>query len=102
MPFLLRLFVNAAALWVATRVVPGVTYTVIETQDDEVVTPYTSAFLSGANVTNIDLQRQCVLDASEHLATPFDHIALRDVLNALSPAEAQAPTCGPVLPIVGG
>ncbi len=82
--------------------VPGVTYTVIETQDDEVVTPYTSAFLSGPNVTNIDLQRQCALDASEHLATPFDHIALRDVLNALSPPEAQASVCAPVLPIVGG
>lgn len=26
MPFLLRLIVNAAALWVATQVVPGVTY----------------------------------------------------------------------------
>lgn len=26
MGFLLRLFVNAAALWVATRLVPGVTY----------------------------------------------------------------------------
>ena len=27
MPFFIRLFVNAAALWVATRLVPGVTYT---------------------------------------------------------------------------
>lgn len=27
MPFLIRLLVNAAALWVATRVVPGVIYT---------------------------------------------------------------------------
>src|SRR6185436_243503 len=26
MPFLIRLLVNAAALWVATRVVPGVSY----------------------------------------------------------------------------
>jgi putative membrane protein len=26
MPFLIRLLVNAAALWVATRIVPGVTY----------------------------------------------------------------------------
>jgi putative membrane protein len=26
MPFLTRLLVNAAALWVATRIVPGVTY----------------------------------------------------------------------------
>jgi triacylglycerol esterase/lipase EstA (alpha/beta hydrolase family) len=81
---------------------PGVSYTVIETRYDEVVTPYTSAFLSGSQVTNIELQRQCVLDASEHLATPFDHIALRDVLNALDPAHAQAPICGIVLPVVGG
>ncbi len=82
--------------------VPGVSYTVIETRYDEVVTPYTSALLSGPAVTNIELQQQCPLDASEHLATPFDHIALRDVLNALDPAHAQAPSCGPVLPIVGG
>lgn len=27
MPFLIRLLVNAAALWVATRIVPGVTFT---------------------------------------------------------------------------
>jgi len=27
MPFLLRLLVNAAALWVATRIVPGVSFT---------------------------------------------------------------------------
>ena len=27
MPFVVRLLVNAAALWVATRLVPGVTYT---------------------------------------------------------------------------
>jgi putative membrane protein len=27
MPFLIRTLVNAAALWVATRIVPGVTYT---------------------------------------------------------------------------
>ena len=27
MSFLIRLLVNAAALWVATRIVPGVTYT---------------------------------------------------------------------------
>ena len=82
--------------------VPGVGYTVIETRYDEVVTPYTSAFLSGPDVTNIELQQQCSLDASEHLATPFDHVALRDVLNALDPAQAQAPSCGLVAPIVGG
>jgi triacylglycerol esterase/lipase EstA (alpha/beta hydrolase family) len=82
--------------------VPGVAYTVIETRNDEVVTPYTSAFLSGPDVTDIELQQQCGLDQSEHLATPFDHVALRDVLNALDPAQARPPICGPVLPVVGG
>src|SRR5215469_8638761 len=33
--------------------VAGVSYTVIESRNDEVVTPYTSAFLSGPGVTNI-------------------------------------------------
>jgi triacylglycerol esterase/lipase EstA (alpha/beta hydrolase family) len=80
----------------------NVNYTVIETEYDEVVTPYSSAFLTGAHVTNIDLQQQCALDHSEHLATPFDHVALRDVLNALDPARARQPSCGPVLPVLGG
>jgi len=82
--------------------VPGVQYTVIETKYDEVVTPYSSAFLSGPNVTNITLQDQCSVDASDHLSVAFDHIALRDVLNALDPAHPVAPTCSPVAPIVGG
>jgi triacylglycerol esterase/lipase EstA (alpha/beta hydrolase family) len=91
-----------AALNAGGDTVPGVIYTVIETQGDQVVTPYTSAFLSGPQVTNIDLQQQCLLDASEHLATPFDHIALRDVLNALDPTDARRPVCSPVLPVTGG
>ena len=82
--------------------VAGVSYTAIETEHDEVVTPYTSAFLAGTHVTNIDLQHQCALDGSEHLATPFDHIALRDVLNALDPGHPHAAPCTPVLPIIGG
>lgn len=81
---------------------PGVSYTVIQTRYDQVVTPYTSAFLSGPNVTNIRLQDQCLLDFSEHLAISFDHIALRDVLNALDPANAQPPLCSLVLPLEGG
>ncbi len=94
-PFITQL--NAAG-----DTVPGVRYTVIETRYDQVVTPYTSAFLSGPGVVDIDLQGQCVLDGSEHLATPFDHIALRDVLNALDPVHPVNPVCGPVLPILGG
>jgi triacylglycerol esterase/lipase EstA (alpha/beta hydrolase family) len=82
--------------------VPGVSYTVIESANDEVVTPYTSAFLSGPGVTNILLQSQCSLDQGEHLSMPYDHIADGDVLNALDPAHAVMPACTPVLPIIGG
>jgi pimeloyl-ACP methyl ester carboxylesterase len=85
-----------------SETVSGVDYTVIESANDEVVTPYTSAFLSGSKVTNILLQAQCVLDQGEHLSMPYDHIADRDVLNALDPATAAAPACAPVLPIAGG
>jgi triacylglycerol esterase/lipase EstA (alpha/beta hydrolase family) len=82
--------------------VAGVRYTVIQSANDEVVTPYTSAFLSGTNVTNTLLQAQCVLDQGEHLSAPYDHIADTDVLNALDPAHRTAPACSPVLPVVGG
>jgi triacylglycerol esterase/lipase EstA (alpha/beta hydrolase family) len=82
--------------------VPGVTYTVIESRNDEVVTPYTSAFLSGPNVTNITLQDQCPLDQGEHLSMAYDHIADADVLTALDPADPQHPACTPVLPVTGG
>jgi len=87
-----------------SETVPGVKYTVIESANDEVVTPYTSAFLSGggSNVTNILLQQQCALDQGEHLSMPYDHIADADVLNALDPAHAVAPACTPVLPVIGG
>jgi triacylglycerol esterase/lipase EstA (alpha/beta hydrolase family) len=82
---------------------PAVKYTVIESTNDEVVTPYTSAFLAPApNVTNITLQSQCPLDQGEHLSMPYDHIADADVLTALDPAEPQHPACTPVLPVSGG
>jgi triacylglycerol esterase/lipase EstA (alpha/beta hydrolase family) len=82
--------------------VPGVSYTVIQTRFDEVVTPYTSAFLSGPGVTNITLQNQCILDLGEHLSMPYDHIADADVLTALDPANPQKPLCTPIAPISGG
>ena len=82
--------------------VPGVDYTVIESRNDEVVTPYTSAFLAGPNVTNITLQNQCALDQGEHLSMPYDHIADADVRAALDPSNPVRPACTPVAPVVGG
>jgi triacylglycerol esterase/lipase EstA (alpha/beta hydrolase family) len=82
--------------------VAGVSYTVIESRNDEVVTPYTSAFLTGPGVTDITLQNQCALDQGEHLSMPYDHIADADVLTALDPAHPRNPTCTPVAPVSGG
>jgi triacylglycerol esterase/lipase EstA (alpha/beta hydrolase family) len=82
--------------------VRGVHYTVIESANDEVVTPYESAFLSGKNVTNVLLQSQCALDQGEHLSMAYDHIADADVLSALDPAHPTTVACTPVLPVLGG
>ena len=82
--------------------VPGPSYTVIETKYDTVVTPYTSAFLSGPNVTNITLQDQCARDLVDHVGIIYDAIALHDVLNALDPTGATPPACTLVLPALGG
>jgi triacylglycerol lipase len=72
---------------------PGVSYTVISTRYDEVVTPYTSQALSGPSrrVTNVVLQDRCPLDLVEHVTIQDDPVAARWVLNALGrsgPADA--------------
>jgi triacylglycerol esterase/lipase EstA (alpha/beta hydrolase family) len=79
-----------------------VTYTVIESTGDEVVTPYTNAFLpAGPNVTNITLQRQCPLDSTDHLEIAYDPVAMADMLNALDPAHPVRVPCLVVLPLTG-
>jgi len=81
----------------------SVQYVVIETRDDEVVTPYTNAFLpAGPNVQNITLQNQCAQDGSDHLSIPYDSNALQDMINALGAgSQSFQPTCASVGPIFG-
>jgi triacylglycerol esterase/lipase EstA (alpha/beta hydrolase family) len=76
-PFITHLFAGGDT-------VPGPRYVVIETSHDEVVTPYTNAFLSGPNVTNILLQNQCPTDKVEHIGMAADSPAMQNVLNQLS------------------
>jgi triacylglycerol esterase/lipase EstA (alpha/beta hydrolase family) len=78
--------------------VAGVLYTVIETRYDEVVTPYTSAFLSGSSVTNIRLQDRCFLDFVGHIAIITDANVFQYVKNALDPAHATPVFCVPFPP----
>jgi pimeloyl-ACP methyl ester carboxylesterase len=86
----------------ANPTVSAVKYTVIESKNDEVVTPYTNAFLPSApNVTNITVQNQCPLDQSDHLEIAADPVALADVLNALDPTHRVHVPCLLVLPVTG-
>jgi triacylglycerol esterase/lipase EstA (alpha/beta hydrolase family) len=90
------------ALNAGSETAPGVRYTVIQSTQDEVVIPYTSAFLAAApNVDDILLQDQCLLDRSDHLEIAYDPIALTDVLNALDPDHPRPVPCETVLPVTG-
>ncbi|MFI5529363.1 esterase/lipase family protein [Kitasatospora sp. NPDC051853] len=89
------------ALNAGGETVPGVRYTVIASKFDEVVTPYTSAFLDGPGVTNITLQDGCPLDAADHLEIAYDPVTLTHVLNALDPAHPRTVPCTVVLPLTG-
>lgn len=83
--------------------VPGVRYVVIESRYDEIVTPYTNAFLTGAGAQDILLQNQCGIDFTEHLGIIYDPVALQDVMNALgADSPTFRPACSLVLPVFCG
>jgi len=78
---------------------PGaVSYTVLETKYDEVVTPYQSEFLApGPRTANILLQDSCPAEVIDHHEMPNDALAFRWTLQALGqpgPADpAHPPSC---------
>jgi triacylglycerol lipase len=83
---------------------PGaVSYTQISTKYDEVVVPYTSAFLAaGPRTTNLTIQDACPGDTAEHVRIPMSTTAIAYVLDALThdgPADpAFKPACQLPLP----
>ncbi|MFB7723281.1 MULTISPECIES: esterase/lipase family protein [unclassified Nocardia] len=69
--------------------VPGVEYTAIGTQHDEVSNPYEWTFLTpgpDAIVNNVTLQQGCDADLSDHLTINYSPRAASIVLRALDPA----------------
>ncbi|WP_442790841.1 esterase/lipase family protein [Nocardia sp. NBC_01327] len=69
--------------------VPGVDYTAIGTEHDEVSNPYQWTFLQqgpGATVDNITLQQDCAQDLSDHLTIMYSPRAASIALRALDPA----------------
>ena len=64
----------------------GPDHTVITTRYDEVVTPYTNAFLHdgpAGDLTNITVQDACPNDLAEHDQSPNDPVVVQWVLHAL-------------------
>lgn len=75
--------------------IEGIEYTVIATNKDQVVTPFTSGFLTeGPNVRNILLQDVCADNGTEHIGITYDPVALQLTLNALDPRNAEKVDCG--------
>jgi pimeloyl-ACP methyl ester carboxylesterase len=89
-----------------------VQYSVLETDGDQIVTPYTNAFLkpnpaAKGSLTNITVQSGCALDRSEHLALTYDSYAYGLVLTELGIADPSSvpgarPSCKFIAPYVGG
>lgn len=83
---------------------PGISYTNIATQYDEVVTPYTQAFITagpGATVKNTTLQNVCANDYTDHLGIVYDTNVYQLVLNALDPADQRPIACKASYPLFG-
>ena len=80
---------------------PGpVSYTQITTRYDEVVVPYTSAYLApGPRTTNVTIQDLCPAEVVDHVLIPTSPTAIAVTLDALThrgPADpAFRPTCSP-------
>jgi len=77
----------------------GVGYTVIETQDEYVVTPVGSAFINEPGVTNEYVQTFCSGDYVDHGDLSYDNVVFQLIENALSPATAQSPNCALAYPM---
>ncbi|MFI1912482.1 esterase/lipase family protein [Nocardia sp. NPDC020380] len=68
---------------------PGIDYTIVGDQYDEVSTPYTATYLTagpGATVHDVLLQDGCALDTSDHNSMVFSPRAVSLALHAIDPA----------------
>lgn len=74
---------------------PGVHYTMLASRYDQIVTPYSNAFVDEPNVKNILIQDGCEEDRAGHLAESTDPRTVDLVLNALDPVRHPVVRCVP-------
>ena len=70
-------------------------HSVLATETDESVIPYTSCFLNGPGMVNTKLQDICPQDLTEHLLLAVDQNVFLWILNQLDPANAKPIKCLP-------
>ncbi|MDR1423135.1 MAG: alpha/beta fold hydrolase [Azoarcus sp.] len=83
---------------------PGIAYTNIATRLDEIVTPWTGAFITPgpeATVDNIVLQEVCKNDLSDHASVTYSKNVAQIVLNKLDPGHPHRISCFFQGPIIG-
>ncbi|MER7559576.1 alpha/beta fold hydrolase [Nocardioides sp. NPDC126508] len=72
---------------------PGVTYTIIQSRYDELVTPTETSFVREPGVTNTYVQDVCPNDPVGHIGEAYDTNVWNLVKNALDPAGAAPFAC---------
>ncbi|WP_083976952.1 esterase/lipase family protein [Kitasatospora azatica] len=72
---------------------PGVSYTVIATKYDEVVTPYGTQFLSGPDVHNVLVQDLCPANLPGHALMAVDPVVRHEIRHALDPQHIGEADC---------
>lgn len=73
---------------------PGVSYTVIATRFDALVTPHETSFVREPGVRNLFVQDVCPFDPVGHVGLAFDSTVAQLVKNALDPAPDRPILCG--------
>ncbi|KAH9845570.1 Lipase (class 2) [Teratosphaeria destructans] len=71
----------------------GVSYTILASKDDELVTPTYTAFVNETSVRNIYVQDYCPNDPVGHIGEAYDQNVWALVLNTLSGSTAGPTTC---------
>jgi hypothetical protein len=72
---------------------PGVTYTIITSRYDELVTPTDTAFVNEPGVANKYVQDTCPYDPVGHIGEAYDLNVWHLTESALDPANAKSFTC---------
>ncbi len=73
---------------------PGISYTIIASRYDALVTPTETSFVHEPGVQNVYVQQRCAFDPVGHIGMAFDTGIAQMITNALDPPRARPVICG--------